>query len=841
MVLAAQGTPSPTPSPAPQDIPETVPRYGLLEFPVAVPGSYQNPYDPDEIDVRAAFSSPKGETIIVPAFYIRPYQPQCADEDCATVRLTPAGAPGWRVRFTPTQIGRWTFDVEARTAEETTTLHSGEFRVIESDAPGFIRVGNNPRYFAFDDGSAYFPVGENLAWSLGDDALATYTRWLDELSAAGTNYARLNIDVPWFISLDSPGPPGDYDAAQAAAWRLDTILELAAERGIYLQLVLLWHANFSSEPVAASNAPRVPLDWDDSSYNTTNGGPLSGPSAIFFDATARELLQQRLRYIVARWGYSPQVFAWEITDAVDAITGYTLARAEPWVQETSAYLRGIDPYRHLITVGVRQPEPALWAPPTIDFAAVQSYGTPTEGSAGDMVVQALRVLGPTLGSLNKPVLLSEFSLAADAPPTEADPEGVHLRNTAWAAALSGAAGAGMPWWWDGYIDANGLYDVFGPLALFSQGIPWGSPGLQPLQVGLVAELPVAYSALRIGDFSRDPEANAPLDTVFRLTADGAFPPTSQLPAFLYGTATPVRSRPLTFTITPPVDTELRIHVAQVATDAPAQLLINVDGAEAARVDFSPGSTDILVTLPLSAGEHTVVLDNLGESWLELGYLEIADYRAPVRALALADRTLGIAVAWAQHRDYTWDLVAQGEALDPLSFRLTVPGMPPGLYRVTFWDTETGAVIGEESITLAEGTDGTLSLNLLPISSQLAVRAFRIAGPEEDAATPATQVATRTPVVSMTPTATASPTATQTLTPSATPSPTDTPEPTDTPTATATPSDTPTPTDTATATATASPTDTPSATPEELETEAVPEATRTPRTIPTVIRTPIEPS
>lgn len=50
----------------------------------------------------------------------------------------------------------------------------------------------NPRYFAFEDGSLYFPIGLNLGWA-GQDVLGDYTRWFDRLSANGGNVARIWI------------------------------------------------------------------------------------------------------------------------------------------------------------------------------------------------------------------------------------------------------------------------------------------------------------------------------------------------------------------------------------------------------------------------------------------------------------------------------------------------------------------------------------------------------------------------------------------------------------------------------------------------------------------------
>ena len=70
------------------------------------------------------------------------------------------------------------------------------------------------------------------------------------------------------------------------------------------------------------------------------------------------------------------------------------------------------------------------------------------------------------------------------------------------------------------------------------------------------------------------------------------------------------------------------------------------------------------------------------------------------------------------------------------FGMALPEVPPGVYRVAFWNTATGNVIGVETVTLTDESHGLLRVNLLPITSQLAVRALRVAGPPETDSTPA---------------------------------------------------------------------------------------------------------
>ncbi|MBN1679907.1 MAG: DUF5060 domain-containing protein [Anaerolineae bacterium] len=834
-------TPSPSPSGQPTDIPENriddpVEQYGLLELSFRAPTS-SNPYDPEQINITAEFRSGDGAVMVVPAFYMRPYR--CSG-DCATEDLIPDSPAGWRVRFTPDQIGDWTYTITARSASETTALERGSFEVVESKRAGFVRVSSNGRYFVTDTGAPYFPVGENLGWAWDDGGgIITYERWLDELSAAGGNYARINVDVPWFIGLDWPGPAGDYHDAQKAAWRLDTILHMAEERGIYLQVVLIWHQSFASyvpptePPPTGIDRPDTSADWDDSAFNAENGGPLSGPSAVFFDANARRLLHQRLRYIIARWGYSPHIFAWDIVDQVDSITGYTPDRARSWLQELSTYIRNTDPYGHLITAGTSAPNPTLWAMNELDIAQVSLFAPDPSAASTDQVADTITLLGQVRTQSDKPVLLNAFSINASFEPTENDPTGVHVRNTIWTAAAAGAAGGAMPWWWDTYIDRQNLYGIFTPLAQFSKAVAWNTADLVPVEAGIRLADPGAYDAVRVSDFNREFLDESPPDTVYRLTGDGLIPGEQQLSSYLYGQAHAERSLPQTFVITPPVNTELAIGIRDVSPDDPAMLVINIDGLEVARVDFSPGNEDVIVTVPVSAGEHVVVLDNLGVGWIELDFLAVTQYRAPIRAVVLADRTQGIAVAWLQHRDDTWQNAANDDQPDPVTVGLSLPGMPPGVYRITFWDTVTGGIRGEENATLTADSGSTLVINPPPVAAPLAVTVIRTAGPEVEPAPVQSDIITRTPQISRTPTPTDSPTPTDTRTPTNTATVTRTPTMTHTPTATdtATPTATYTesPTDTATSTATDTATKTDTRTPTQTVTPSVtPTITRTPR-------------
>ncbi|RPI98507.1 MAG: DUF5060 domain-containing protein, partial [Chloroflexi bacterium] len=177
---AAGPAQQPTPS-SPADVSaETIPLFGRWETSFALAENYSNPYDPAEIDVTATFRSPNGSSVRVPGFFMQPYEDQCTPADCPAEDLQPTGEPAWHVRFTPNEVGSWEYTIEARDAGGTETIQSDTFDVTASDNPGFVRTSG--RYFAFDSGSAYFPVGENLGWSSDESGgIYAYERWLDRL------------------------------------------------------------------------------------------------------------------------------------------------------------------------------------------------------------------------------------------------------------------------------------------------------------------------------------------------------------------------------------------------------------------------------------------------------------------------------------------------------------------------------------------------------------------------------------------------------------------------------------------------------------------------------------
>src|SRR5688572_6549865 len=91
---------------------ERVTAFQRLEWRVTLDRSYENPFDPDEIAIDAAFVAPDGRTFVVPAFWMGQ-----SNVTPATVPATPPSPKTptsfFALRFAPPAAGRWTMKVTA--------------------------------------------------------------------------------------------------------------------------------------------------------------------------------------------------------------------------------------------------------------------------------------------------------------------------------------------------------------------------------------------------------------------------------------------------------------------------------------------------------------------------------------------------------------------------------------------------------------------------------------------------------------------------------------------------------------------------------------------------------
>jgi Domain of unknown function (DUF5060) len=426
---------------------DSVPRFSMIEISISLADQYDNPFDPDEIEVNAEFTTPGGDTHTAPGFWFAPYTSELVGENEV---WNPAGDGEWRVRFAPLVQGGYSFRITAHDAGGTDMSEEFAFTAIASQNPGFVRVNqNNSRYFAFDDGSPYVALGFNVDWATESSGSFAYRNYLDSLAGGGGNWTRL------WMSHFGQGTAlewGDYHwtgyyeglgrYSQQVAAKLDLIFDHAHELGVFIQLCLHQHSQFESSAWSS---------WNENPYNEANGGPCASSADYFTNEEALRLSRNLHRYIVARYHAHTSILSWELWNEADLIVGVGQDLMVPWAQGTAAQIRQLDPSAHLVTTSYGSPLPfggfdlATW-----DYNNRHMY---TYGSM---------LIGWFLASYRDaqaPLLLSEYGLDWQGGLQEHDTLGVNIHNATWSALMHGYAGGAMNWWWDNYIEPFGLWHL----------------------------------------------------------------------------------------------------------------------------------------------------------------------------------------------------------------------------------------------------------------------------------------------------------------------------------------------------------------------------------------------
>ncbi|MBG0858854.1 MAG: DUF5060 domain-containing protein [Bacteroidales bacterium] len=301
--------------------PDTLGLYEKFEvsFNINNGNEYINPFDPEEIDITAIFTSPSGKKWRIPGFYYY------------------SGGTLWKVRFSPDETGVWNYTITVRDKGGEVSSNPMRFVAIRSTRKGPVVVAANKRYLQHSNGSDFYGVG---LWY--NDSYTTFNRGavrpeeLDNLKSLGVNF------ISTFITpLETPGSGlGRYD--QNICGRLDELLEMCEERDILLSLNVWFHSYLSETVWGGGN-----IRWYANPYQQITS------ARDFYRSDLAWKYQEKLyRYFIARWSYSRALAIWFIVDEVNGtdgwITGDSLVAAT-WGKKVHDYFKAKDPYNHPTT------------------------------------------------------------------------------------------------------------------------------------------------------------------------------------------------------------------------------------------------------------------------------------------------------------------------------------------------------------------------------------------------------------------------------------------------------------------------------------------------------------
>jgi hypothetical protein len=699
-------------------------QFNKLELTVAVSNtSYTNPYDYTVASggalLRATFTSPSGIVKTVDGFYLQEHSVANISNGALT-----AGATAWRVRFTPNETGNWSYSVSFQDAGGISTASTGAFSCVSSANKGFVRRQSGKNYLKFDNNTQFIPVGQNVCWYGNGNKLGDYKKWLDNMSTNKSNYFRLWFCY-WGIELEWTNYYGTVygglkNYKQDHAFEVDWLLDYAAQNGMYMDMCLQNHGELMWS--GGSDA-----QWGGNPYNNALGGMCASPMEFWTNASAKATYKNKLRYILARWGYSPNVACWELFNEMNLTQDYSANKtnASNWAIEMGQYLKDTDPNNHLVSNSYHNSTEgsSVWTNANFDWVQTHIYNT-TANIDDDVTKLAEEMIS----NYNKPYQVGEFGIYVNDPSNITatnDPQAVHFHNTMWASLFSGAVGPGSTWWWDNFTEPLSIYTypVFKQVRDFTDNhintIAKNYATYKPTFLGTAGTfgdvtISATYNNYATGSAVASPQSN------FTIAADGTISPAaSNLGTYLFNSYHPSARNPPTFNVNYPTAGTFSVTVAGRGSAGSSSLLIILDGTTVLNQSY-PNNQAYTINVP--AGTHTIKVDDGGQEWINISQFKFTNYIAAAANIycnALKDN--GHIVGWFRNTNYTWMYlrdVGTPPSVSGASMRFSSLSANTN-YQLRLFNTATNAEI--LNTTASTNGLGVVSFNLPTITWDAAFR------------------------------------------------------------------------------------------------------------------------
>lgn len=438
-----------------------------------------NPFDPDQISVEAVFTNGTINDTVY-GFYYEEYE-----RDPATIVATFGNCPNakwkkiptddrWRVRYTPYVAGEWSVSIRVFVAPKNVfTVDPMLFTVTSSERSGFLTIGKDKRHFIeSNQRKSFFCLGQDIGWPDGprmrgginpdfpamvNGGYMDVQDWVANLGSNGGNMIRV-VNVPWSYELEWD-TVGVYNTAHA--WELDSLFAVCEKSRVKV-LFCLEHGTYTLPAWYEEH-----MTWEKHPYHKYIPG-IKMPEDFLTDSTARKMYRNKLRYFLARWGYSTSLGIVQLLSEMEHWTlrgpDTDLKNNKPaqrkflaWHDEMLAYMKQQVPYRPLLTS-------TSYGAPARDYAvnAFSSrycdvvfprhcYFTERNDNLRRWEeVNGVSIFEKGIHNLfpDKPALYDETGFGAlVGDPNDIDAcNDVTYHNTLWASAFCGTGGAGLYWW-----------------------------------------------------------------------------------------------------------------------------------------------------------------------------------------------------------------------------------------------------------------------------------------------------------------------------------------------------------------------------------------------------------
>jgi Domain of unknown function (DUF5060) len=663
-----------------------------FELSFVLNASYTNPFNPEDITVDAHITQPDGKQISYPAFFYSEftYDPK------SKLLTDKRGASCWKVRYSPRLNGNYSIKLVARNKSGVKSIDAGSFAAVKSNWQGQIQVAKkNPFALEYSKGAAYYPLGPNVPiWGSSNkeyhrEILGVFLDELKRLSSAGANYIRLRADS-YFQAIELPFFPqsgflgiGYYN--QARCFEIDKIYEACENYNIQLQ-----HCMYNENSLAVENS----MKWAEI-YNLAlkvNGGFCDKPADFWTNKELKKYIRRRMRYQLARWGYSPSLMAWEFFNEVGNMAD---PKVKSWLIEMGSYLRKLDPYGHLITNSgdLEKASAATWNIPQLDIVQTHLY------NAADNVLKIKALCSYERGFLKKPYLLGEWGISSKKTNRllqEKDAQGVSIHNAIWSMAMNG--GCGISSWYARGLNKYNLYRHYTTFAVWSKDVPWNMPHKQLLVTNIKAKprsgqrSDVLIAGTYVKKFEKSEKSEFTVNAQTGKVSNIKYlqdclhtkPARKTTPVFLLDGPKECTFEVLLKTSIGDKSNALKIYIDDVLVikhPLPATGKPNKYGNMT--VNYEP---PVKVSVKVPAGKHKVKVEAVGKDRLDFVNYLIRNYSRTQLANAFGFAANGNAYLWLHNTSSVSNAVIAGtevQTIEKLSF--TLSGLNDGKYLIKWYD------------------------------------------------------------------------------------------------------------------------------------------------------------
>jgi hypothetical protein len=471
-----------------------------------------NPYLEWELKVTAYFKNESSDEVIaIDGFYTQEYSTWEANgipvknktdfisneeyKNLGGYNLESNAFP-FRIRFSPPKTGKWTCVVKIVTPKLQAQSKIIDFEVVPGGKEP-IKIDKDGRFFERNN-QPYYPIGCNITWpstTISTDpelysyfdytingvkyiqdegyrpnyvvprVYKKYQERLNLLADNGVNYMRL-IMAPISCEIEWE-ELGNYTQRLHMAQEMDKLFEWAESRDVIMHLSTQLQMTFQKFGPQSYYSKWV---WDDQIneqhfcyYNLLKGMPSQN---FLINEDAKKYYKQRLRYIVARWGYSSSLGVYEFiaeanqignnesTDASGAHTYSIDAKPfEKWHYEMGEFMNNqYNGKNHIITTtyaGHKAKNDYTFASPNLTMMCSNLYdfGSPNFFSHlasisykvlnDELLGESYTSIDQKMNAYHKPFMLTEF----DALDSQCDKDKIDVIRAQWQSIFSGINGS----------------------------------------------------------------------------------------------------------------------------------------------------------------------------------------------------------------------------------------------------------------------------------------------------------------------------------------------------------------------------------------------------------------